>query len=136
MKSKFAHPVNRHDEGAQLGVDHHVHPRAVVGVAGIKLGGLEVDRQHLAAHEFALEAGGTSSGDASPMSQGTLEVARVEAKIAITKYKDLTPVEETHAFKSMFHAPSLKRDRGTGRPTKKDRRETDDLIGGMFDEET
>ncbi|MES2419582.1 MAG: RNA-binding S4 domain-containing protein [Bacteroidota bacterium] len=59
---------------------------------------------------------------------------RVEAKIAVTKYKDLTPVEETHAFKSMFHAPSLKRDRGTGRPTKKDRRETDDLIGGMFDE--
>ncbi len=59
---------------------------------------------------------------------------RVESKIAITKYKDLTPKEETHAFKSMFHSPSLKRDRGTGRPTKKDRRETDDLIGGMFEE--
>ncbi|SFH17945.1 RNA-binding S4 domain-containing protein [Pedobacter insulae] len=59
---------------------------------------------------------------------------RVEAKIAVTKYKDLTPVEETHAFKSMFHAPTLKRDRGAGRPTKKERRETDDLIGGMFDE--
>jgi len=59
---------------------------------------------------------------------------RVEAKIAVTKYKDLTPVEETHAYKSVFHAPSLKRDRGTGRPTKKDRRETDDLIGGMFEE--
>lgn len=58
---------------------------------------------------------------------------RVEAKIAVTKYKDLTPEEETHAFKSMFHAPSLKRDRGAGRPTKKDRRETDDLIGGMFE---
>ena len=57
---------------------------------------------------------------------------RVEAKIAVTKYKDLTPVEETQAFKSLFHAPNLKRDRGTGRPTKKDRRETDDLIGGMF----
>jgi len=60
---------------------------------------------------------------------------RVESKIAVTKYKDITPVEETHAFKSMFHAPSLKRDRGTGRPTKKDRRETDDLIGGMFEKE-
>ena len=58
---------------------------------------------------------------------------RVESKIAVTKYKDLTPEEETHAFKSMFHAPSLKRDRGAGRPTKKDRRETDDLIGGMFE---
>ena len=59
---------------------------------------------------------------------------RVEAKVAVTKYKDLTPVGDTHAFKSIFHAPSLKRDRGTGRPTKKDRRETDDLIGGMFEE--
>ena len=59
---------------------------------------------------------------------------RAESKIAVTKYKDLTPVEETQAFKSVFHAPSLQRDRGTGRPTKKDRRETDDLIGGMFEE--
>ncbi len=60
---------------------------------------------------------------------------RVEAKIAVTKYRDITPVEETYAFKSAFHAPTLKRDRGTGRPTKKDRRETDELIGGMFDAE-
>jgi ribosome-associated heat shock protein Hsp15 len=60
---------------------------------------------------------------------------RVESKIAVTKYKDITPLEETHAFKSMFHAPALKRDRGAGRPTKKDRRETDDLIGGLFDKE-
>lgn len=60
---------------------------------------------------------------------------RVESKIAVTKYKDITPVEETHAFKSMFHAPTLKRDRGAGRPTKKDRRETDDLLGGMFEED-
>jgi ribosome-associated heat shock protein Hsp15 len=59
---------------------------------------------------------------------------RVEAKIAVTKYKDLTPVEETYAFKSVFHAPTLKRDRGTGRPTKKDRRETDHLIEGIFDD--
>lgn len=59
---------------------------------------------------------------------------RVESKIAVTKYKDITPLEETHGFKSMFHAPALKRDRGTGRPTKKDRRETDDLIGGLFEE--
>ena len=60
---------------------------------------------------------------------------RVESKIAVTKYKDITPVEETHAFKSMYHAPTLKRDRGTGRPTKKDRRETDGLIEGLFEDE-
>lgn len=60
---------------------------------------------------------------------------RTDAKIAVTKYKDLTTVEETHAFKSVFHAPTLKRDRGAGRPTKKDRRETDDLIGSFWADE-
>ncbi|WP_442590330.1 RNA-binding S4 domain-containing protein [Pedobacter sp. AW31-3R] len=60
---------------------------------------------------------------------------RVEAKIAVTKYRDITPVEETHAFKSMFHAPVLKRDRGSGRPTKRDRREIDDLTENLFDED-
>lgn len=59
---------------------------------------------------------------------------RVEAKIAVTKYKDITPEEETYGFKSVFHAPALKRDRGTGRPTKKDRREIDDLTEGLFEE--
>jgi ribosome-associated heat shock protein Hsp15 len=33
----------------------------------------------------------------------------------------------------MFHAPVLKRDRGTGRPTKRDRRETDDLKDNFFE---
>jgi len=83
-------------------------------------------------------------GDVYQVSKGiekkVLEVVelsynRTDAKIAVTKYKDLTPVEETHAFKSVFHAPSLKRDRGTGRPTKKDRRETDDLLESFFEEE-
>ncbi|MET3112583.1 ribosome-associated heat shock protein Hsp15 [Pedobacter sp. CG_S7] len=60
---------------------------------------------------------------------------RVEAKLAVTMYKDITPLEETHAFKSMFHAPVLKRDRGTGRPTKRDRREIDDLTGNLFEED-
>jgi ribosome-associated heat shock protein Hsp15 len=60
---------------------------------------------------------------------------RVESKIAVTKYKDITPEEETRAFKSFFHAPSLVRDRGAGRPTKKDRRETDELLQGLFEEE-
>ena len=60
---------------------------------------------------------------------------RVEAKLAVTMYKDITPLEETHAFKSMFHAPVLKRDRGAGRPTKRDRREIDDLTGNLFEED-
>jgi ribosome-associated heat shock protein Hsp15 len=58
---------------------------------------------------------------------------RSESKIAVTKYKDITPVEETIAFKSMFHAPAMKRDRGTGRPTKRDRREIDDHTDNFFE---
>jgi len=58
---------------------------------------------------------------------------RMDAKGVINFYADETPVEQTHAFKSMFQAPILKRDRGTGRPTKKDRREIDDLKDDFFD---
>ncbi|MDR3697305.1 RNA-binding S4 domain-containing protein [Mucilaginibacter sp.] len=57
---------------------------------------------------------------------------RVDAKTAVNFYEDVTPMEETQAFKSMFHAPILKRDRGTGRPTKKDRREIDELKDDFF----
>ncbi|MFD0794970.1 RNA-binding S4 domain-containing protein [Mucilaginibacter litoreus] len=58
---------------------------------------------------------------------------RVDAKTAIMFYEDITPEEETVAFKSMFHAPILKRDRGTGRPTKRDRREIDGLKDDFFE---
>jgi ribosome-associated heat shock protein Hsp15 len=58
---------------------------------------------------------------------------RVDAKTAVNFYSDLTPVEQTTAFKSMFHAPILSRDRGAGRPTKRDRREIDDLQEGYFE---
>ncbi len=64
---------------------------------------------------------------------GLLE-QRADAKTVINFFDDITPVEQTHAFKSMFHAPLLKRDRGTGRPTKKDRREIDDLKDDLFDQ--
>lgn len=60
---------------------------------------------------------------------------RTDASQAITKYKDITPVEEIYHFKSVFHAPTLKRDRGTGRPTKKERRETDELLDQLFEED-
>ena len=58
---------------------------------------------------------------------------RVDAKTAVNFYQDITPVEQTHAFKSMFMAPVLIRDRGTGRPTKKDRRDIDELKDDFFD---
>jgi ribosome-associated heat shock protein Hsp15 len=62
---------------------------------------------------------------------GLLE-SRVDAKTAVYFYEDITPVEQTIAYKSMFHAPLLARDRGTGRPTKKDRRDIDDLKDDFF----
>ncbi|MBV2227735.1 MULTISPECIES: RNA-binding S4 domain-containing protein [Sphingobacterium] len=65
---------------------------------------------------------------------GLLE-RRSDAKTAVQFYEDHTPVEETYAFKSSFHAPVLKRDRGTGRPTKKDRREIDDLKSDWWEED-
>lgn len=65
---------------------------------------------------------------------GLLE-RRVDAKTAITFYEDQTPVEETHGYKSVFHAPLLKRDRGSGRPTKKDRREIDELKDDWFEDD-
>jgi ribosome-associated heat shock protein Hsp15 len=57
---------------------------------------------------------------------------RVDAKTSVNFYEDITPVEQTPAFKSMFQAPVLKRDRGTGRPTKRDRREIDELQDDFF----
>jgi len=60
---------------------------------------------------------------------------RVDAKTAADFYSDITPIEQTQAFKSVFHAPLLKRDRGTGRPTKKDRREIDGLTDDFFEKE-
>lgn len=64
---------------------------------------------------------------------GLLE-SRVDAKKAVEHYEDITPVEQTPAFKSMFQTPVLTRDRGAGRPTKKDRREIDDLKDDFFDD--
>lgn len=57
---------------------------------------------------------------------GLLE-KRVDAKTAVGFYEDVTPVEETLAYKAIHQAPVLKRDRGAGRPTKRDRREIDGL---------
>jgi ribosome-associated heat shock protein Hsp15 len=53
---------------------------------------------------------------------------RVDAKTAINFYEDVTPVEKTQAYRSVFHSPVLRRDRGAGRPTKKERRDIDGLM--------
>ncbi len=54
---------------------------------------------------------------------------RVGAAIAITCYEDITPPEvlEQKKLASAFYMQHARRDRGTGRPTKKERREIDKL---------
>lgn len=62
--------------------------------------------------------------------------SRVDAKKAVAYYEDQTPVQEQSSFQSMFQAPQLRRDRGAGRPTKRDRREIDDLQQDFFNKNT
>lgn len=52
---------------------------------------------------------------------------RVSAKLVPDSLEDLTPVEEYERIKFMHELNAEKRDRGTGRPTKKDRRIIDRL---------
>lgn len=65
---------------------------------------------------------------------GLLE-RRGDTKLAAQYYEDRTPVEDTYGYKSTFLSPILKRDRGTGRPTKRDRREIDELQSSQWWEE-
>lgn len=55
---------------------------------------------------------------------------RVGSPIALTCYEDVTPVEERNKYNAWFMngTPSAeKRERGAGRPTKRERREIDDF---------
>ncbi|MEZ4900047.1 MAG: RNA-binding S4 domain-containing protein [Saprospiraceae bacterium] len=55
---------------------------------------------------------------------------RVGAPLAIQCYEDLTPAEELHKFEHWFSVKNQQsefRPRGTGRPTKKERRDIDRL---------
>ena len=54
---------------------------------------------------------------------------RVSAKLVPDALEDLTPPEEYERIKFMHELNAERRDRGTGRPTKKDRRNIDRLKG-------
>lgn len=62
---------------------------------------------------------------------------RVGAPIAVTCYEDLTPAEELNKYKDWFVGKSTGefRDRGLGRPTKKERRVIDEFKGKRFNDE-
>jgi ribosome-associated heat shock protein Hsp15 len=65
---------------------------------------------------------------------GLLE-KRADAKTVVNYYEDLSPVSDVPKLHSVFTVPVLKRQRGTGRPTKKERREIDDLQQDIYDGE-
>lgn len=48
---------------------------------------------------------------------------RLKASLAVEKYKDITPTEELERIDMIHQMKTEHRDRGTGRPTKKDRRD-------------
>lgn len=53
---------------------------------------------------------------------------RVGAKLAPDYVKDVTPATELQILEMQKHMLSIQRDRGTGRPTKKERRDLDDFF--------
>ncbi len=59
--------------------------------------------------------------------------SRVGAKLLENYLENLTPAEELQKLDPSFMAFNLYRDRGTGRPTKKERREIDELLDAGFD---
>jgi ribosome-associated heat shock protein Hsp15 len=59
---------------------------------------------------------------------------RVGAKLVADNMQDLTPPEELEAFRTRSTRITIFRDPGTGRPTKKERRELDDFFN-PFEEE-
>lgn len=97
----------------------------------VKMGGQNLKPSHIVktGEEYTVQKG----PDKKIIKVTGLLERRVDAKTAVTFYQDLTPLEDTQSYKSMFHAPNLSRDRGAGRPTKKDRRDIDDLQEGWFD---
>lgn len=62
---------------------------------------------------------------------------RVGAPIAVTCFTDLTPADELNKYKDWFigKARGEFRDKGEGRPTKKERREIDDFKYHQFYED-
>ena len=61
---------------------------------------------------------------------------RVGAALAIECYEDLTPAEELNKFRHWFvgKGKSEMRERGAGRPTKKERRDIDEYKGILYED--
>lgn len=60
---------------------------------------------------------------------------RLDAKSASLYFEDLSPVDDTPRLHSVFTVPVFQRNKGTGRPTKKERREIDDVQSSWEDDD-
>lgn len=61
--------------------------------------------------------------------------SRVGAALVPNYALDLTPESEREILRAPRETVFLSRDKGTGRPTKKERRELDSLMDGLYDDE-
>lgn len=62
---------------------------------------------------------------------------RVSATLARENYEDVTPAEELNKYKSWFVGKGMpeRREKGAGRPTKKERRELEEFKDDFMDDE-
>lgn len=60
---------------------------------------------------------------------------RLDAKSVAIYFEDLSVKDDTPRFQSVFTSPVLQRARGTGRPTKKERREIDEIQQSWEDDD-
>ena len=58
---------------------------------------------------------------------------RVGPKLVVDYLIDITPIEELEKYKLYNMSQAVYRNNGTGKPTKKDRREIDDFLEGWGD---
>ncbi len=88
---------------------------------------------------YQLKTGETITVKTSPLITRTFQVKgllekRVSAKIAVDYVEETTPPEAFEKLKAIKNNPFAVRDRGTGRPTKRDRR-TIERLKGIYDNE-
>ena len=90
-------------------------------------------REEKAKPSYSIKVGEMVTVQSGPITKtirvlGLIE-KRVGAKLVPNYMEDLTPPEEYELLKMTAAQKVLRRDRGTGRPTKRDRREIERLFG-------
>ena len=87
------------------------------------------------------EAADVKAGDTVSVRKGSVHFQyrvivpignRVGAKLVPEFAEDITPPEELDKLNAPFETVYIRRDRGTGRPTKKERRDLDRLMDDLF----